>query len=73
MILDPPREGAKELIVTLQKLRPKHILYVSCSPPHLARDLALLGDAYTLDALHAFDMFPRTPHLEVMACLSLQI
>jgi 23S rRNA (uracil1939-C5)-methyltransferase len=72
VILDPPRTGALALTKHLASLRPPHILYISCSPPHMARDLAALGDAYEVTSLAAFDMFPRTPHLEAVASLRLR-
>ena len=45
----------------------QHIFYVSCAPAHLARDAAFLGDQFVVTELDAFDMFPRTPHIELMA------
>lgn len=74
ILLDPPRDGAKELLGQLGDLRRKgqlsaqRIVYVSCNPATLARDAALLADAgYRLDALGVMDMFPHTSHVESMA------
>lgn len=72
VLLDPPRAGAsRPLLKHLLALAPKRIVYVSCAPPTLARDLARLlrtGD-YTLHRLHLLDMFPRTYHVEAIAVL----
>ncbi|HYO90860.1 MAG TPA: class I SAM-dependent RNA methyltransferase [Pyrinomonadaceae bacterium] len=73
VLLDPPRAGAEaEAIIGLLALRPQRITYVSCDPATLARDLKeLLKDGYQLDALAAFDMFPQTHHVEIVAKLKL--
>lgn len=67
VILDPPRTGARDVLEGLLTMAPRDILYVSCSPPHLARDAQALTLGYRLIGLDAFDMFPRTPHLEMVA------
>ena len=46
------------------------LLYVSCNPPTLARDLAELGAAYRLESVTPFDMFPQTAEIEVLAHLA---
>ena len=52
-------------------LNPARIVYVSCNPRALAEDVREFeARGYVLDALHAFDMFPETPHLEAVARLS---
>lgn len=73
LFMDPPRKGADErfLKATL-KLRPKRIVYVSCDPSTLARDVTYLGKAYQIDAIQPFDMFPQTFHVETVAALSLR-
>lgn len=69
-ILDPPRMGAPGRLVELALTRPKRVLYVACHPPALARDLASLrGHGYHLTELHLLDMFPHTPHVELLAML----
>jgi 23S rRNA (uracil1939-C5)-methyltransferase len=71
VILDPPRAGAPGLLPELALTRPKAIVYVSCHPPALARDLApLRAQGWTLHQLDAFDLFPQTPHLELLAVLT---
>ncbi|MBM3859241.1 MAG: class I SAM-dependent RNA methyltransferase [Verrucomicrobia bacterium] len=69
LILDPPRSGCgKQVLKTLAKQRPRQILYVSCAPPMLARDLKeLLAHGYRLDRVTPFDMFPQTQHCEAIA------
>ncbi len=67
-LLDPPRSGARTLIQVLADRRVEVILYVSCAPPTLARDAALLAAAgYRLARLGLVDMFPQTRHIETMA------
>ncbi len=69
-VLDPPRAGARDL-ADLVLLNPRKILYVSCEPPTLARDLALLRTrGYELIRLQGLDMFPHTYHIEVIAELA---
>ncbi len=69
-VLDPPRAGAKD-IGEVTVLRPKKILYVSCDPPTMARDLAIFKSlGYDLIRVQALDMFPHTYHVEVIAELA---
>nr|WP_324257683.1 23S rRNA (uracil(1939)-C(5))-methyltransferase RlmD [Cellvibrio fontiphilus] len=79
LLLDPPRDGAKDIIASIQRwvtgkqLSPQRIVYVSCNPATLARDSALLAEAgYVLDAVGVLDMFPHTQHLESMALFLLK-
>jgi 23S rRNA (uracil1939-C5)-methyltransferase len=68
LIVDPPRKGAKECIGEMVALRPSKILYVSCDPTTLARDLTLLAYAkYQLKRIQLLDMFPQTYHVECVA------
>lgn len=69
VILDPPRSGA-ESVGEIARLAPKSIIYVSCDPPTLSRDLALLGDkGYRVVSSQPVDMFPQTYHLESVTLL----
>jgi 23S rRNA (uracil1939-C5)-methyltransferase len=71
VIMDPPRAGARGLAAWLARLNPADIIYISCHPAALARDLAEFNSfGYGLRQITAFDMFPQTCHIEVMARLS---
>lgn len=69
VILDPPRAGAKKQVLSpLEELRPTQIIYVACDPMSLARDSGLLTEAgYELVSLEAWDLFPHTHHMEIVA------
>lgn len=68
VLLDPPRDGAAQVVEQLAKMFAEKILYVSCNPATLARDAALLqGKGYKLARLAALDMFSHTGHVEAMA------
>ncbi len=71
VVLDPPRAGLDDDVMkTLQRKRPNTIVYVSCAPDTLQRDLKILaGSGYHLKLARMFDMFPRTPHFETMVVL----
>lgn len=71
LLLDPPRTGCTaEVISLLAVKRPEHIVYVSCNPVTLARDLRPLNEAgYGLLRVTPFDMFPQTDHVETVALL----
>ncbi len=71
VILDPPRKGCTELVLReLLTLRPMTVIYVSCDPVTLARDLAILcRETYHLETVQPVDMFPHTAHIECVALL----
>lgn len=69
-ILNPPRAGlAAEVVDRLAGQGPGRILYVSCDPATLARDLKGLGDSYRLAGIRCFDLFPQTAHVETVVDL----
>jgi 23S rRNA (uracil1939-C5)-methyltransferase len=72
VVLDPPRTGVEaESLRALIALRAPRLLYVSCEPSTLARDLRVLTDeGYVLEYAQPFDMFPQTRHVETLAVLS---
>jgi len=69
MLLDPPRDGAVELVKALPDAGPRRLVYVSCNPGTLARDAAVLTQAsgYRLSAAGVVNMFPHTSHVESIA------
>ena len=70
IILDPPRAGVGiEAGDLLNRIAAPGIVYVSCDPTTLARDLAILQSLYTITALHLVDLFPQTYHLETIVVL----
>ncbi|MDD2544642.1 MAG: 23S rRNA (uracil(1939)-C(5))-methyltransferase RlmD [Candidatus Cloacimonetes bacterium] len=75
IILDPPRSGVQESALwAIRAANIPEILYLSCSPMSLARDLKVLlsDDKYNLESISSFDMFPNTWHIECLAHLKLQ-
>ncbi len=75
ILLDPPRAGCSEIVIQkVSEARPKNIIYVSCHPVNLARDLKRLllhQPDYKIKKLQIFDMFPQTDHFETLVYLSL--
>lgn len=71
LILDPPRKGLDENICksinNCKKIN--EIIYISCNPATLARDLKLLNESYDIESITPFDMFPQTHHVETLVCL----
>ena len=75
ILLDPPRKGCHEAVIEqLLALNPQHIIYVSCHPATLARDLNLLcqSEQYALSRVQPVDFFPQTAHVECIAFLNRQ-
>ncbi len=74
VVLDPPRSGLeKNEIELLVKNKPERIIYISCNPSTLARDLRqLLRGGYTLEGIRLVDMFPQTYHIESISYLRVQ-
>ena len=74
VITDPPRAGcSREFLEALRVLSPKRIVYVSCNPETLARDLGVLTKyGYKADKIQGVDMFPFTDHVESLVCLTRQ-
>lgn len=70
ILLDPPRSGAAEVVSKVVKLQPSFLAYISCDPPTLARDLAILQKSgFRVESVLPVDMFPQTYHLESVAFL----
>ncbi len=71
LILNPPRSGLHDSVPdVIRASAPGRVIYVSCDPATLARDVARLIDAYTLVEIRAFDLFPQTAHVETVAVLA---
>jgi len=74
VIFDPPRAGLHpKVIQAILAKKPQQILYLSCDPATLARDLALLIPVYRVSTLKVFNFFPKTPHIETLAVLELKV
>ncbi|RUA02950.1 MAG: 23S rRNA (uracil(1939)-C(5))-methyltransferase RlmD [Deltaproteobacteria bacterium] len=70
LIIDPPRAGMhKDVVQQVLALSPERIVYVSCNPATLARDLGLMVDDYDIREVQPVDMFPHTWHIEAVARL----
>lgn len=71
IVVDPPRKGCeKSLLEAIAKSNPKRIVYVSCDPATLARDLAILNElGYKTNEVQPVDMFPQTAHVECVALI----
>ena len=70
MLFDPPRKGLTEDIInTILEKKAKKIIYISCNPATLARDLKKLKHAYNIKKIRGIDMFPQTYHIETVSLL----
>jgi 23S rRNA (uracil1939-C5)-methyltransferase len=71
MIIDPPRAGMHpDVVDQVLNIRPERIVYVSCNPATMARDLGLMKENYRVEEVQPVDMFPHTFHIEAVARLS---
>ena len=73
VFLDPPRKGSDEkTLQTLLTIRPKKIIYISCNPATLARDLKKIEKQYEIKKVQPVDMFPYTKHVECVVAMILK-
>ena len=72
IVVDPPRKGIDDATIdAIGEMQPKRVVYVSCDPATLARDVKLLGEkGYTLKKYKVYDLFPRTFHVETVCLMS---
>jgi 23S rRNA (uracil1939-C5)-methyltransferase len=69
ILIDPPREGLKEGMNDLKRSGAKQLIYLSCDPATLARDIAMLAPVYQVKKAEAYDFFPHTWHVETLLFL----
>jgi 23S rRNA (uracil1939-C5)-methyltransferase len=68
MIIDPPRSGMHgDVVRQVLEMQPKRIVYVSCNPATMARDIGMMKENYSVLEVQPFDMFPHTHHIESVA------
>lgn len=73
LVMDPPRKGSTpKFLNVVKRLKPSSIIYVSCDPNTLARDINILKDVYVINSVQPFDMFPMTYHVETLVSLVLK-
>lgn len=72
VVLDPPRKGCDKIVLeSIKNSNPDFIIYISCNPATLARDLKILTEnsQFSINFMQPYDMFPQTPHVETVVCL----
>ena len=73
LIIDPPRAGIhKEILAEIMKMAPERVVYVSCNPATMARDIARMSENYNLIEIQPVDMFPHTYHIESVSRMTLR-
>ena len=73
IMLDPPRKGLDNTTINnILKIQPNKVVYISCNPASLVRDLAKLEEKYEIKSIQPFDMFPFTHHVECCSVLKLR-
>ena len=73
LIIDPPRSGMHaDVVREILELAPQRISYISCNPATQARDIEMMSEKYSVEALQPVDMFPQTWHIECVAKLTLR-
>jgi len=71
VVLDPPRKGCDESVLNaILTAKPQTVVYISCNPATLARDLKILSTEYKIDSVTPFDMFPQCAHVECVTLMS---
>lgn len=71
LVVDPPRTGLdQQLLKTILQVKPKKVVYVSCNPSTLAKDIDVLAKVYRVEYMQPVDMFPQTAHVECVVLMS---
>ena len=67
IVVDPPRKGLDAKVAeSILSVKPNKIIYISCNPSTLARDLKIFAKDYSISFVQPFDMFPQTAHVETV-------
>ena len=70
LVVDPPRTGlTDEFMETIIKGKIRKLIYVSCNPATLAKNISVLSRHYSVELIQPYDMFPQTAHVETVCCL----
>ena len=72
LLIDPPRRGFPGLDKWVKKIKPGYVLYVSCNPASLARDLRGLTTRFRIKTVQLLDLFPATAHFETFVVLQMR-
>ena len=73
VIVDPPRRGLDNITINnILQIEPRKVIYISCNPATLTRDLSLLEEKYNINMIQPVDMFPWTRHVECCAVMTLK-
>ncbi|MGB5489118.1 MAG: hypothetical protein WBN06_17135 [Lysobacterales bacterium] len=72
LLIDPPRRGFPGLDSWVKKIKPRHVLYISCNPASLARDLRGLSTRFRFKSIQLLDLFPATSHFETFVVLQMR-
>ena len=71
--MDPPRSGIdRKTIDNIYRINPENIIYISCDPVTLSRDINILKDKYKIEYIRPFNMFTKTYHVECVCVLKLK-
>ena len=72
ILIDPPRKGFPDLDRWVKKIKPDHVIYVSCNPASLAWDLQNLSSRFRIKSVQLLDLFPSTQHFETLVLLEMR-
>ena len=72
LLIDPPRKGFPGMDNWVKKIKPRYVIYVSCNPASLARDLRNLSARFRLKTIQLLDLFPATSHFETLVVLEIR-